>query len=196
MNYLNDFRWHLKIVAWGDLLLALKGDTVHLPTPKHLSSHEVKLQRGTYFLATSDAPIVFVKGGSIDYTNTQIANVKWRFFHLWRQIPVDEKQELVPCGQCFARFILENTANGVTTWVRHGLQILFTFLGHISHPSKQFFDSLLHVSSHFIVDFLLLSFFFISTLSSLSNASLNPQQSPGTLSIFHALAKSNFYCLS
>ena len=111
----NDFRWHPKIVAWSDMLLALEGDTVHLPASKHLSSHEVKLQRGTYFLATSDASIVLVKEGSTDHTNTRIMNVKWRFFHLWRQIPVDEKQELVPCGHFFARFILENTANGVIT---------------------------------------------------------------------------------
>ena len=113
--YLNDFRWHPKIIAWADLLLALEGDTVHLPAPKNLSSHDVELQRDTPFFATSDAPIVLVKGGSIDHTNTQMMNARWRFFHFWRQIPLEEQQELVPCGHCFARFILENTANGVTT---------------------------------------------------------------------------------
>ena len=113
--YLNDFRWHPKIIAWADLLLALEGDTIHLPAPKNLSSHDVELQRDTPFFATSDAPIVLVKGGSIDHTNTQMMNARWRFFHFWRQIPVEEQQELVPCGHCFARFILENTANGVTT---------------------------------------------------------------------------------
>ena len=79
--YLNDFRWHPKIIAWADLLLALEGDTVHLSAPKNLSSHDVELQRDTPFFATSDAPIVLVKGGSIDHTNTQIMNVRWRFFH-------------------------------------------------------------------------------------------------------------------
>ena len=34
--YLNDFRWHPKIISWADLLLALEGDTVHLPAPKNL----------------------------------------------------------------------------------------------------------------------------------------------------------------
>ena len=71
--YLNDFRWHPKIIAGADLLLALEGDTVHLPAPKNLSSHDVELQRDTPFFATSDAPIVLVKGGSIDHTNTQMA---------------------------------------------------------------------------------------------------------------------------
>ena len=28
--YLNDFRWHPKIIAWADFLQALEGDTVHL----------------------------------------------------------------------------------------------------------------------------------------------------------------------
>ncbi|CAH3186635.1 unnamed protein product [Porites lobata] len=32
--FLNDFRWHPKIIAWADFLQALEGDTVHLPTPK------------------------------------------------------------------------------------------------------------------------------------------------------------------
>ncbi|KAK2561964.1 hypothetical protein P5673_015391, partial [Acropora cervicornis] len=95
--YLNDFRWHPKIIARADLQLALEGDTVHLPAPKNLSSHDVELQRDTPFFATSDAPIVLVKGGSIDHTNTELMNVRWRFFHFWRQIPVDEQQELVPC---------------------------------------------------------------------------------------------------
>lgn len=50
--YLNDFRWHPKIIARADLQLALEGDTVHLPAPKNLSSHDVELQRDTPFFAT------------------------------------------------------------------------------------------------------------------------------------------------
>ena len=99
----------------ADLLLALEGDTVHLPAPKNLSSHDVELNRDTPFFATSNAPIVLVKGGSIDHTNTEMMNVRWRFFHFWRQIPVEKQQQLVPCGHCFSRFILENTADGVTS---------------------------------------------------------------------------------
>ena len=81
------------------------------------------------------------------------------------------------------------------TVVKYCVHFSATFLT----PENQFFDSLLHVSSHFIVDFFFffVFFFLISILSSLSNASLNPQQSPGTLShIFHALPTSNFHCLS
>ena len=66
--YLNDFRWHPKRITWANLLLALEGDTVHLPSPKNLSSHDVELQRDTPFFASSDAPIVLVKEGSIDHT--------------------------------------------------------------------------------------------------------------------------------
>ena len=113
--YLNDFRWHPKIISWADLLLALEGDTVHLPAPKNLSSHDVELNRDTPFFATSNAPIVLVKGGSIDHTNTETMNVRWRFFHFWRQIAVEKQQQLVPCGHCFSRFLLENTADGVTS---------------------------------------------------------------------------------
>ena len=84
------------------------------------------------------------------------------------------------------------------TGVKYCLHFWATFLT----PENQFFDSLLHVSSHFIFDFLfclvvVVVSFLISILSSLSNAGLNPQQSQGTLShIFHALPKSNFHCHS
>ena len=114
--FLNDFRWHPKIIAWADFLQALEGDTVHLPAPKNISNRDVELKKDTPFFATSDAPLVLIKAGGIDNTNTQMMNVRWRFFHFWRQIPVEEQQELLPCGHCFAKFILENRARCVTAW--------------------------------------------------------------------------------
>ena len=120
---LNDFRWHLKMIAWADLCLALKGNTVLLPAPKNLSNHDVELLKDAPFFATFDAPIVLVKGCSINHTNIQMMNVRWCFLNLWCQIPVGNKQELVPCGHCFAKFILETTGDGVTT---NGLWLSFS----------------------------------------------------------------------
>ena len=106
--FLNDFRWHPKIIAWADFLQALEGDTVHLPAPKNVCSRDLELKKDTPFFATSDAPLVLIKAGAIDTTNTAMMRARWVHFHFWKQIPQGEQQELIPCGRCFAKFILEN----------------------------------------------------------------------------------------
>ena len=72
--YLNDFQWHAKIIAWAEFLQALEGDTVHLLVPKNLCSKDIELSKDTPFFATSDAPLVLVKGGVIDRMNTEMMN--------------------------------------------------------------------------------------------------------------------------
>ena len=139
--FLNDFRWHPKIIGWADLLQALEGDTVHLPAPKNISNRDVELKKDTPFFATSDAPLVLIKAGGIDNTNTQMMNVRWRFFHLWRQIPVEEQQELLPCGHCFAksralRYRLELKVHSTP----EQLLTFLTFLSDISHQGKLIFQ--------------------------------------------------------
>ena len=78
--YLNDFRWHPKIIAWPEFLQALEGDTVHLPVPKNFCSKDIELSKDTPFFATSDAPLVLVKGGAMDHVNTEMMNCRWVFF--------------------------------------------------------------------------------------------------------------------
>ena len=94
---LNDFRWSQSIIAWADMLRLLEGDVVHLPCPKNFCKHDIKLRKDTPVFATSDAPIVFVKGGGICHTNTEMMNVRWRYFQFWRQIPSYEQQQVIPC---------------------------------------------------------------------------------------------------
>ena len=106
--FLNDFRWNPAIIAWADFLQALEGDTVHLPVPKTFCKQDIKLTDDTPFFATADAPLVLVKGHSIDRANTQMMDVHWRMFHFWHQIPQAEQQNLISCGHCFAKFILDN----------------------------------------------------------------------------------------
>lgn len=106
--YLNDFRWDPRIIAWADFLQALEGDIVHLPAPKNVCPRDIELKTDIPFFATSDAPIVQVKGGSIDRANTDMMNVRWNFFHFWKPIPRSEQEKLVACGHCFAKFVLDN----------------------------------------------------------------------------------------
>ena len=84
---------------------------MHLPTPKNVCSRDLEPNKDTPFFATSDAPLVLIKAGAIDSTNTRMMNVRWRFYHFWNQIPPEEQQELIPCGRCFAKFIFDNARN-------------------------------------------------------------------------------------
>ena len=108
---LNDFRWNPTIIAWADLLQALEGDTIHLPAPKNFCLRDIELTRDTPFFATSDAPIVFIRAGAIDQTNTNMMDIRWSFFRFWKPISQSEQREIAPCAHCFARFILENSSN-------------------------------------------------------------------------------------
>ena len=80
--YLNDFRWHPKIIAWPQFLQALEGDTVHLTAPKILCSKDIELSKDTPFFATSDAPLVLVKGVAMALVNTEMMNCRWVFFSI------------------------------------------------------------------------------------------------------------------
>ena len=104
---LNDFRWNSSIIAWGDFLQLLEGDVVHLPAPKTFSSKDIEFKKSTPFFATSDAPLILIKGGHIDKANTDMMEVRWRFFKLWRQIPEEQQKQVPPCPSCFAHFILD-----------------------------------------------------------------------------------------
>ena len=113
---LNDFRWHPSMIAWGDLLQLLEGDTVHLPAPKNFCKRDIEFVKDTPFFATADASLVLIKGGSVDQANTQMMQVRWRFFNFWRQIPEQNQKRLLPCAKCFARFIMDyHVTTDVTT---------------------------------------------------------------------------------
>ena len=85
----------------------LEGDTVHFPTPKNQMSKDIVLGKYTPFFATNDAPLVLINNGSIDRVNTEMMNVRWRMFGLYKQIPRDEQREINPCGHCFAELLLK-----------------------------------------------------------------------------------------
>lgn len=104
---LNDFRWNPSIIAWGDFLQLLEGDTVHIPVPKNVGQKDIEFTKDTPFFATADAPIVLVKGRSLDQANTEMMKVRWVHFNFHRQIPRDEQVKYEPCPKCFARFVMD-----------------------------------------------------------------------------------------
>ena len=109
--YLNDFRWHPKIIAWPEFLQALEGDTVHLPAPKNFCSKDIELSKDTpFFCDLGCAVSASERGcdGSCEYRNDELP---MGFFHFWKQIPHAEQEDIPPCRFCFAKFILPDVRN-------------------------------------------------------------------------------------
>ena len=79
---------------------------IYLPAPKNVCNKDIGIKNDVPIFATSDMPIFFAKGGSIDQVNTRMMEVRWRSFKLWKLIPEEERKELKPCPRCFAEFIL------------------------------------------------------------------------------------------
>ena len=53
---------------------------MHLPAPKNFCKRDSELSKDTPVFATTDAPMVLIKGGGIDGANTEMMNVRWCFF--------------------------------------------------------------------------------------------------------------------
>ena len=76
----NDFRWKCSMIFWAHMLLLQEGDIVNLPAPRNFSKWDIDLSKDTPIFATSDAPIVYIKGGSVCHANTEMMNLRWRLF--------------------------------------------------------------------------------------------------------------------
>ena len=53
----------------------------------------------------------FVRAGVVDERETEMMKVRWRIFHLNRQIRQEDQRKVPPCGKCFARFVLIESAS-------------------------------------------------------------------------------------
>ena len=54
----------------------LEGYTVHLASPKNFCKQDIEFSRDTPFFATADAPLIIVKGHTIDQTNAEMMRVR------------------------------------------------------------------------------------------------------------------------
>ena len=106
--FLNDFRWSPQIIAWHDLLLMLEGQLVHLPAPKSHYAKDIVFDKDTPIFSTSKHQFVYVKGGIVDQTETEMMAVRWQMFNFNKPIPKEEQKEIEPCAACFARLILQD----------------------------------------------------------------------------------------
>ena len=104
--FLNDFRWSPRIIPWHDLLLMLEGQPVHLPAPKPHFCKDIVFDKDTPIFGTSKHELVFVRGGVVDKRETEMMQLRWRIFHLSRQISQQDQKTVPPCGKCFVRLVL------------------------------------------------------------------------------------------
>ena len=105
--FLNDFRWSPLILPWSDMLLLLEGHVVHFAAPKTSYSKDIEFSSDTPLFATAQAPISFVKGSFIDDRETEMMQVRWRFFYFNYQFQPQEQKTVPPCGHCFAKMLLQ-----------------------------------------------------------------------------------------
>ena len=90
--FLNDFRWSPLILPWSGMLLLLEGHVVHFAAPKTSYSRDIDFSSDTPIFATSKAPISFVKGLFIDNRETDMMQVRWRFFYFTYQFQPQEQK--------------------------------------------------------------------------------------------------------
>ena len=76
-----------------------------------ICKRDLEISSDTTFSVTADAPMARINSGSIDRVNTDMMNVKWRFFHFWEVIPESSQVRMTPCPRFFAAFILQNANN-------------------------------------------------------------------------------------
>ena len=84
----------------------LEGQPVHLPAPKSHFCKDIVFDKDTPIVGTSKHELVFVRGGVVDERETEMMQVRWRIFHLSRQISQQDQKTVPPCGKCFARLVL------------------------------------------------------------------------------------------
>ena len=104
---LQDFRWSRDMIAWNDLLLLLKGETVKLPSPKNQFSSDIVIKKDTPIFATSKSRIAYVgKFNASDERETEMMAIRWKVIGFKHQIPESEQKRVQPCGRYFAELAL------------------------------------------------------------------------------------------
>ena len=110
--YLNDVRWSPELIKWGDFLLLLEGQTVHLPRPRNIFATDLCIQRDNTLpiFATSKDPIEYVgQYNSRDERETDMMSSRWNMFTFHVQIPSHESKDMPPCAHCFSELAMSGS---------------------------------------------------------------------------------------
>lgn len=110
--FLNDIRYDAdgerRVMAWNMFLNLLEGTVVNISMPKNFHANDFEWSERQPIFATSDKPIVRIKNGSYDQGETQQMAQRWKILHFQHQYLDEEcNYDLIPCGACFAKLILD-----------------------------------------------------------------------------------------
>ena len=104
---LQDFRYSKEMIAWGDFLLLLEGESVHLPTPKCHFAQDIHLKSDNDipFFATSIGKIEYSRFSPDYHAETEMMDSRWKVFKFSHKFEGKERKVMEPCGRCFAELI-------------------------------------------------------------------------------------------
>ena len=105
--FLNDFRWTKEIITWGDFLLLLEGEPVHIPRPRNHYRNDVCIERDSPIIATTLEK--FTYQGSYQARSAledEMMDSRWKTFTFFRKIPKEEQIKMLPCPKCFSDLVL------------------------------------------------------------------------------------------
>ena len=110
--FLNDIRYdndgEKRVMPWNMFLNLLEGAAVNISMPKNFNSKDYVWTEKQPIFATSDKPISQIINGRIDVGETEQMKERWIVINFKHQYQADKvNYNLVPCGACFAKLILD-----------------------------------------------------------------------------------------
>ena len=119
---LDDYRYNRgKPLAWKDLLLLLDGATLHFSQPRnHFFSDVCLADTNTipFFATGKGLPEYVDEAGKGDKMEDEMARVRFKIFLCFKSRAGAEVKECLPCGRCFAEFVMEHGGNRVSVTLR------------------------------------------------------------------------------
>eukprot|EP00794_Sanderia_malayensis_P021063 gene21063-biopygen14630 len=94
-------------MAYNDKCVCQEGHLVHFAAPKTSYAKDIEFSNDTPVFATSKSRIIFIKGSIIDGKETEMMDVRWRYFAFHHQFKASEQKTVTSCGCCFARLLLD-----------------------------------------------------------------------------------------
>jgi len=111
--FLNDIRYDMdgekRVMPWNMFLNLLEGVPINVSMPKNFYARDYEWTEKQPIFATSDKQIIRIRNGQLDVGETQQMAERWVVINFKHQqyLGEDVNYNLIPCGPCFAKLILE-----------------------------------------------------------------------------------------
>ena len=97
-----------RVEIWNMFLNLLEDVTINVSMPKNISGKDYGSTEKQPIFATRDRPIVRIRYGSIDVSETQQMAERWVAINFKRQFLWEiVNYDLIPYGSCFGKLVLD-----------------------------------------------------------------------------------------